>query len=791
MAKRLFLILVGLVFNLKAATVIFLIDESGSMKYNDPQKLSIKSISLYGSLFKFLSPQSEDLEISIIGFADSARIVVPLQPYKPYLDTLINSSIRRDGKHTDIAAALKAALGLIDSLPIKRDISVVLLTDGKIELPAWRSMSAYHHELDSILTVFGNLNIPVTAIGLSKQADRQLLKRISAKTGGQYQIVEKAPELVQTFSNLLVSTTGSMSRELSLAFMTMDRFKKANFFIPRYTPQFIISIIKPRKKTDFRIYLVASDTDTIMCGSSQDCIMESTTNSIILRKHNPNPGLWQLVLKFKDESAAKGNEIKAFLYLQPVRVLIKSPDERGVPLFDSVYFHIKLQNVSPTNRGVNFDNFIVKIYIEEPSGETESFKLKRRGYNYMGFSSPLKNEGFYTYEVIVEDTLSKTRYAVRRGFSVLPVPDLKLEFKQIGLPGKEAIITLKPDTNIPTQVESLMLDSTIYRIWVEGPQVDTAFYPVTLKAPRLEAVDLHVPMPSNADKSYKVIISAQMAIRYRDVTWQIVRGTYTRKKIIPLVIAFKLKGISGKNFLVWGNVGNIIRTHKIKLKPLLGDKLCLRVKKILIYNPEGLQDSIIPSPKETKELCAENYSTISIPIKLPVLPEGNYTVRAIMSVGELNAPLVISYSFKKQSPLVVLLSLMGFFLIAGGILYMYKRITRPKFKGKLVYENIPYDLSRYRKSEIYIGTQGDIKIDSPEIKSKHAKLVATDDGVKIFSFEGPVEVDDELLEGQDYGVVLRHQAEIKLSPNVVLYYESEDLMENKDELEDFDYSENL
>jgi Mg-chelatase subunit ChlD len=87
--------------------VVLLLDNSGSMRVNDPQRLASKAVD------DFVTSQGPDTRISIIEFSTTPRMLLPLTPLSPSSRVKVNEALKTidyRGQWTDTAAALERAV---------------------------------------------------------------------------------------------------------------------------------------------------------------------------------------------------------------------------------------------------------------------------------------------------------------------------------------------------------------------------------------------------------------------------------------------------------------------------------------------------------------------------------------------------------------------------------------------------------------------------------------------------------------------------------------------------------
>jgi uncharacterized protein (TIGR03503 family) len=175
-----------------------LIDVSGSMKQNDPHNLRKPALDLLLQLFP------KNAKAGVWTFGESVAVLAPLRD--------ITEDWRSDARkksvlvtsnqlYTNIPAALEKATADIQRGNPGYRTSVILLTDGMVDIsksPA-ENAAARQRLLDEILPRLKRAGVIVQTIALSKSADRELMERIAADTGGLFATAESAEELNRIF----------------------------------------------------------------------------------------------------------------------------------------------------------------------------------------------------------------------------------------------------------------------------------------------------------------------------------------------------------------------------------------------------------------------------------------------------------------------------------------------------------------------------------------------------------------------------------------------------------------
>jgi hypothetical protein len=161
--------------NTQYIDVVFSIDSSGSMEWNDPQELRKEAAK------SFVDKLREHDQAAVVDFDDWARTLVSLTTdhaqVKYQIDTI------DDWGGTNLYAGLSRAVDEVSRGSADHNRFVIFLTDG----------DGYWHE--SALDAAKANNVTVYTIGLGPSLNENLLKRIATETGGRYFHASNASEL--------------------------------------------------------------------------------------------------------------------------------------------------------------------------------------------------------------------------------------------------------------------------------------------------------------------------------------------------------------------------------------------------------------------------------------------------------------------------------------------------------------------------------------------------------------------------------------------------------------------
>ena len=175
-----------------------LIDISGSMKQSDPDNLRGPALELIVRLLP------EGARAGVWIFGETVEQIVPHGTVNAaWREQALEAValIDNSGQRTNIPAALAAATYDLGSLSSAYRTSVVLLTDGKVDLSPspMANAAAARDLLASTAPDLGAIGIPVHTIALSDEADWTFLRALADTTAGIAEKAETAGDLTGIF----------------------------------------------------------------------------------------------------------------------------------------------------------------------------------------------------------------------------------------------------------------------------------------------------------------------------------------------------------------------------------------------------------------------------------------------------------------------------------------------------------------------------------------------------------------------------------------------------------------
>ncbi len=175
-----------------------LIDISGSMKQSDPDNLREPALELIVRLLP------DGARAGVWTFGESVEVLVPHQEVDAAWRQQARDAVARidnSGQRTNIPAALAAATYDLGSMDPAYRSSIVLLTDGKVDVSPspMANANAARKLLAETAPRLGGTGIPVHTIALSGEADWPFLRDLAEQTAGIAEQALTAEDLTTIF----------------------------------------------------------------------------------------------------------------------------------------------------------------------------------------------------------------------------------------------------------------------------------------------------------------------------------------------------------------------------------------------------------------------------------------------------------------------------------------------------------------------------------------------------------------------------------------------------------------
>ncbi len=269
----------------KPMRAIILFDVSGSMRQNDPQRLSVMAAQLFVDL-----AQPQDA-LGLVTFSDRGVPLVPVRALaNPSTRTQLQTQLRAlkfIGQTTNLAAALEAGLAGFPPAPdqVYHDL-VLLLTDGQLDLGKQRRSeepALLSHIKQVVLPQYRQRDIALYTIAFTAEADQALLQEMAQGTSGEFRFINNATMLHKAFSQLFIQAHKSESFPLNQGnFLIDDSIKDVSLVFAKRDPHERIGLVTPQHEV--------AHADKLPPGMTWN----STPSYDRVQITQPEPGTWQI-----------------------------------------------------------------------------------------------------------------------------------------------------------------------------------------------------------------------------------------------------------------------------------------------------------------------------------------------------------------------------------------------------------------------------------------------------------------------------------------------------------------
>ncbi len=432
--------------------VVLLMDSSGSMAKNDPDKLRVPAAKMFMSLL------GEQDRIGLISFSDNGYPVLHLTTPGPKTNARILASADRvssKGVYTNLHAALAKGIDMLDKEGKDgQEKMLVLMSDGKMDVgntdDDWTLTKQVQGEL---LSAARDKGIKVYTIAFTAASDVELLRELASETGALFKLASTDQDLHDVFGAIFETAKHP----------DMLPIEGGEFVVDGSIEE--VTIVASKEREDVRIYLQSPDGKRLSADDAGDSLkwfLSHHFDMITLRK--PEPGAWKLLF-----SAGKNRA-----YIVTNMALNHNPQQANLKAGEDMLLEAWLeQDGKLLDKEAVLTNTGFLMEIQDPSGATARFDLFDRGEygdrkpadgvysNTLSYANP----GSYRISIIAESETFKRQKTVhfevapapvdlaKAAAESLPVPEPQPVPEAAPEPQPEAEVSPEPEPEIETQPE--------------------------------------------------------------------------------------------------------------------------------------------------------------------------------------------------------------------------------------------------------------------------------------------------------------------------------------------------
>ncbi len=425
--------------------VVLVMDSSGSMKKTDPQSLRIPAAKLFISLL-----DKED-RAGIISFSDTGYPVIGLTPVdsEDSRDKLFRAAelISSKGLHTNLHDAFASAMEVLsESSGAGRTKIIVIMSDGMMDVGDPDRDGSL---LDKIKTELSDLleerGIKVYAIAFTEQSDRDLMEKISKRTGGFY--------------NLALS-----DKDFHLIFTAIFESLKAPEMLPMSNNGFLIdssidevTIVATKESADTTIQITSPEGKGYThAGRPEFVSWFASSNFDMITVKKPAEGKWEILF-----STGKNNKAYIITDLKLQTDFDEMYSTFGKPLDIKIW--LEKEGSVLTEKEI-LDT--IKLYLEltGPDGKITTLKPFNKGEGaYLRKIAPF-SPGNYKLRIVAEGkTFQREKAFV---FNVADARESKEDIEAAREKEKKAEVPAEEKQAEETSIEELSWKKTIIQFLI-------------------------------------------------------------------------------------------------------------------------------------------------------------------------------------------------------------------------------------------------------------------------------------------------------------------------------------
>ena len=395
--------------------VIFVIDNSGSMNYADPDKLALSASNLFIDMC-----EGSDSRVGFVMFTHQIAADQPLTDIENFSQELKQAITRtkyQSNGNTDTALGLERAYELFeqDALGGKSDRKqvAILLSDGNTDLKSNnpRTTEESLAALENIKKKYADAGIPIHTIGFNFDGtlDIKAMKAVAEVTDATFQEVKTADRLPSVLRNIYGHLTGANSKNTTLS--ATGQPQTADIPIDNesiYKATVTISSSKPIKNAN--VTDPAGNVYDISTLSKNVSVNEDPNHKYILfTLYRPSKGTWKLNFTGTENDIV----LIDLLSVYDSVLVFEPPVTTATPPGDTqISWHLE-DDTGNNNTDVDLINsLIITLHTKSLDDGSEKEYIFTQGQTSEAFHLPPGDyEAFLTMESndINEDNTSNTR----------------------------------------------------------------------------------------------------------------------------------------------------------------------------------------------------------------------------------------------------------------------------------------------------------------------------------------------------------------------------------------------
>jgi hypothetical protein len=410
--------------------VVLVMDSTGSMKKTDPLSLRMPAAKMFISLL------DKNDRAGVIRFSDSADALSPLT----LLDSGGNKNIlfqaidgiTSTGLHTNLYEALLKGLGVVsDEKEAGREKIIVLMSDGLMDTGDPEKDRALTEKLGTELTKkLIDKGVKVYAIAFTGESDRDLLEKVSKRTGGFFNLAKADKDFHVVFASIFEG----------LKAPDMLPISENGFLTDRSVEE--VTIIATKGSPDTTIQLASPGGSKYSFNDKSPDIEWFASNAFdMITIKRPAEGRWEIFF-------STGENNKAYIM---TNLVLQTDFKDPYPFFgETLDINVWLEKEGrPLDAKEILEKIEVHFELSGPDGETVRLQPINKGDGVFTKKIELFTPGNYTLRLVADGKTFQREKDVT--FKVSSVKESKEDLRARQLPSETESPPARAEAGLPAE----------------------------------------------------------------------------------------------------------------------------------------------------------------------------------------------------------------------------------------------------------------------------------------------------------------------------------------------------
>lgn len=279
--------------------VVLVMDESGSMRKADKERMAIEGAKLFVDMEKMTNASIGLVEFSN-GIVSSGMLDVSVSKNKSVIKNTLENVEYVPKNHTDTGAGLMEAVQMLDEDENNNNKSILLFTDGNTDIDAGtpgRTLQDSLDDVESAIQIAKEKGYKIYCIGLNQNGDvdETELAHIAQETGGDYLIATDVSSMTEFFERIFAQI-GNADIESIDEYTADGDYHTVTFDIDNANV-LEANIVILSSKTVEDVRLVDVNGNQVDLENTQNVSFSRSSKYTVIKLRNPEPGKWSVSVK--------------------------------------------------------------------------------------------------------------------------------------------------------------------------------------------------------------------------------------------------------------------------------------------------------------------------------------------------------------------------------------------------------------------------------------------------------------------------------------------------------------